>query len=97
MARQDPRAWAGWLAKSLAGVLLGFVLALQASTVFVRLATGDMAPPALAQLAMCMVPPVWLAVASVCFVFDTGLRAWLWLGGACLAMALLVQAVNLAA
>jgi hypothetical protein len=31
---------------------------------------------------MWMVPPIWLGVLSFCFLFRSGLSAWLWLGGA---------------
>jgi hypothetical protein len=32
---------------------------------------------------MWLVPPVWLGVASTVYFFASGLRAWIWLGGAC--------------
>jgi hypothetical protein len=31
---------------------------------------------------MWLVPPVWIGVMSASFMFRTGLRAWVWLGGA---------------
>ena len=34
------------------------------------------------QLAMWMVPPIWLGVLSGVYFFANGVRAWLWLGGA---------------
>ncbi|WZB68131.1 hypothetical protein WJ971_12870 [Achromobacter xylosoxidans] len=35
------------------------------------------------QLAMWLVPPVWLGVLSTVYFFRSGPRAWAWLGGAC--------------
>lgn len=70
-----------WLSKTLAGTLLGFTLALGASGLF-ALATPGLATGIKAQLAMWLVPPVWLGVLSGCFLFGSGLRAWLWLGAA---------------
>lgn len=70
-----------WLSKTLAGTLLGFTLALGASGLFALAASGlPMATKA--QLTMWLVPPVWLGVLSGCFLFGSGLRAWLWLGAA---------------
>ncbi len=79
-----------WWTKTLAGVLLGFSLAILASAllsrymVIVPLQAG-------AQLAMWLVPVVWLAVLSSCFFFGSGLRAWAWLGGANLLALILLR------
>lgn len=71
-----------WISKSLAGALLGFALAMGASAALVALTAGI--PLATrSQLAMWLVPPVWLGVASTVYFFASGLRAWIWLGGAC--------------
>jgi hypothetical protein len=66
-----------WWAKSLAGALLGLTLALAVGGMFMRYVDG----PAMitSQIAMWVVPPVWMAVLSFCFLFRSGLRAWLWL------------------
>ena len=80
-----------WLSKTLAGLVLGAVLALQASAFFVRF--GPALPLAsTAQLAMWLSVPVWMGVLSLVFFFRSGLRAWLWLGGTALAglLALLI-------
>lgn len=74
-----------WVAKILAGTLLGFTLGLGCSGLFIHLAAG-LPMGAKAQLAMWLVVPVWLGVLSLVFLFRTGLRAWLWLGGANLAV-----------
>ncbi|NMG64001.1 hypothetical protein GPA19_03430 [Azoarcus indigens] len=70
-----------WLAKTVAGVLLGFTLAIGCSGVFAWLADG-MQMSVRAQLAMWMVMPIWLGIFSGVYFFRSGLRAWAWLGGA---------------
>ena len=70
-----------WIAKTLAGTLLGFTLALGASGLFSQLNAG-MPLSVRGQLAMWMVPPVWLGTLSGVYFFGSGVRAWLWLGAA---------------
>lgn len=70
-----------WIAKTLAGTLLGFTLAVGCSGVLVVL-TPDMAKVIQGQLAMWLVMPVWLGVLGLVFLFASGWRAWLWLGAA---------------
>jgi len=70
-----------WVSKTLAGALLGLALALGASGVFSQL-NAAMPLPVRGQLAMWMVPPLWLGALGLVYFFQTGLRAWLWLGGA---------------
>lgn len=92
MAGKPPPIQRDWWAKSIAGTLLGFTLGILASGLLVRF--GPALPLAnTAQLAMWTVPPVWMAVLSLCFLFQTGLRAWVWL----LAINLLPLAVLLLA
>jgi len=68
-----------WFSKTLAGTLLGFTLAIGCSGLLAH-ALGGLVLGTRAQLAMWLVPPVWLGVLSACFMFASGLRAWLWLG-----------------
>jgi hypothetical protein len=70
-----------WIAKTLAGALLGFALALGASGLFSHL-NAAMPLSVRGQLAMWMVPPVWLGILSGVYFFASGVHAWLWLGGA---------------
>lgn len=74
-----------WISKSLAGAVLGFALALGASSLLAAL-TAEMPLATRSQLAMWLVPPVWLGVLGGVYFFASGLRAWGWLGGACLAL-----------
>ncbi len=69
-----------WVSKTLAGALLGFTLAMLCSGIFAALTPG-IVMAAKAQLAMWLTVPVWLGVFSLVYLFGSGLRAWLWLGG----------------
>lgn len=71
-----------WVSKTLAGALLGFALALGCSALLAAL-TRDIPLATRSQLAMWLVPPVWLGVLGTVYFFGSGLRAWIWLGGAC--------------
>ena len=68
-----------WLSKTLAGLLLGLLLGLAASSLFVLL-TPALPNSVRSQLAMWMVVPIWLTALSTVYFFQSGLRAWLWLG-----------------
>lgn len=81
MSTKSPPIRRDWISKTLAGALLGFSLALGCSGLFVRL-NPEMALSIKGQLAMWMVAPVWLGTLSCVYFFTSGLRAWLWLGGA---------------
>ncbi len=78
---ESPALRRDWLSKTLAGLLLGLTLAIGCSGIFARLASS-IALPIKAQLTMWMVMPIWLGVLSGCFFFQSGKRAWLWLGAA---------------
>ncbi|MCG8488442.1 MAG: hypothetical protein MI756_13305 [Chromatiales bacterium] len=69
-----------WWSKSLAGVLLGLILGLVCSALFMQFAEVEPASVKV-QLAMWMVAPIWLAVASGSYLFQTGKQAWVWLCG----------------
>lgn len=69
-----------WVSKTLAGLLLGFSLALVAAALLMTQLRG-MPLPVSGQLAMWLVPPVWLGVLSGVYFFSSGLRAWAWLLG----------------
>lgn len=70
-----------WLAKTLAGTLLGFTFAMGCGGLLLA-ALGGFPPPLRAQFAMWLVVPVWFGVLAACYALRSGLRAWLWLGGA---------------
>lgn len=77
-----------WLSKTLAGCLLGFLLALIASSLFAIWGPGGLEAPNKTQFNMWIVPPIWMTIFSLVYLFRSGLRAWLWLGGFALVGAL---------
>lgn len=72
MAAINKAAKPQWLSRTLAGTCLGFTLAVALSWIFVRLAPDAAGK---VQMAMRLMPPVWLAVASLAFLFRDGWRA----------------------
>lgn len=69
---------ADWVSKTLAGLLLGFSLSLLAAGLLMTQLRG-MPLAVSGQLAMWLVPPVWLGVLSGVYFFASGWRAWVWL------------------
>lgn len=67
-----------WISKTLAGVVLGFVLGIACSALFGEL-TQNMVPGSRYQLMMWLVMPVWVVALSTVYLFRNGLRAWGWL------------------
>lgn len=75
----SPRIRNDWVSKSLAGAILGLALGLAASGILNHWAMAIPFSTRL-QLAMWIVPPVWMGVLGGVFFFRSGLRAWAWLG-----------------
>lgn len=71
-----------WLSKTLAGVIGGFGLAIAASGLLACLTPGALDEQNKFQVAMWLVPPVWIGVMSGSFVFRSGRRAWIGLAAA---------------
>jgi hypothetical protein len=71
-----------WIGKTLAGVICGFALAIAASGLFACLSPGGLAVQDKPQVAMWLVPPIWIAIMSAAFASRSATSAWLWLGGA---------------
>ncbi len=69
-----------WWSKTLAGVILGFLLAVALAGLFAWIGPGGLSAVNKIQLIMWMVAPIWLGVVSFCFLFRSGRQAWLWLG-----------------
>lgn len=82
VARAKTAIRSDWWSKSCAGTLLGFTLAIALSGLFTWFGPGGPAAANKFQFTMWIVAPLWLGVVSFCFLFRSGLRAWLWLGGA---------------
>lgn len=71
-----------WWSKSLAGAIAGLTLAFALGGLIAWLVPDGLDAPDIAQFAMWIVTPIWLTVFAFTYLFRTGLRAWLWLGGA---------------
>jgi hypothetical protein len=67
-----------WVSKTLAGFFLGLAFALAVSGVFSEL-MENIALATRIQLAMWMVPPIWMMVFGFVYFFTSGFRAWIWL------------------
>ena len=72
-----------WFGKTMAGVVLGFGLALALSGLFAWFSPGGIAGGGgKVQFVMWLMAPVWALVLSFVYLFRDSLRAWLWLGAA---------------
>ncbi|WP_176057641.1 hypothetical protein [Paraburkholderia sp. BCC1876] len=69
----------GLLLKFVIGALGGFGLAIAASALLARLSPGGLTAASKFHVAMWLVPPVWMAVASATFLFRGAVRAAAWL------------------
>ena len=71
-----------WFGKTLAGLLLGFAIALAVSGLFAWFGPGGiMGGSGKTQFNMWLIAPVWAFVLSFVFLFTSSRSAWLWLGG----------------
>ncbi len=70
-----------WVSKTLAGLVLGFTLAIGCAGLFSWLASA-IPLSSRGQLAMWITAPVWMGVLSGVYFFRSGWRAWAWLAGA---------------
>ena len=82
--------WAKWLA----AILLGLPLAVALVGICTLAWPGPLQVHALPWLLMFF--PVWIGCMSLPFVFASGLRAWLWMGGATLLAFAVLQALKAA-
>ncbi|WP_250458661.1 hypothetical protein [Microbulbifer litoralis] len=72
-----------WFGKASAGAIPGFALSLALCGLFARFGPGEVGFfSAQAQVTMWLMSPLWACILSFCFLFQSGARAWLWLGGA---------------
>lgn len=68
-----------WLSKTLAGVLLGFGLAIALAGLFHRFAPAG---PSKIQFVMWITAPLWLITLSAVYAFRDGRAAWRWFAAA---------------
>ncbi|WP_426339502.1 hypothetical protein ACN9MZ_24795 [Pseudoduganella sp. S-14] len=71
-----------WWSKTFAGAVLGATLALALAGLFAWAGPGGIHAREKAQFVMWIMAPLWMAVFSTVYLFRSGLRAVLWLGGA---------------
>lgn len=70
-----------WMSKTLAGVVLGFTLAMGCAGLLNWL-TADLPLSTRGQLTMWLTAPVWMGVLSGVFFFRSGKHAWIGLASA---------------
>lgn len=71
-----------WFSKSLAGGVGGLTLAIALLGLFAWLGPGGIDAPDKVQVVMWLVPPVWMTLFSLTYLFRSGRQAWSWLLGA---------------
>lgn len=69
-----------WFSKTAAGVIGGGILSIIASGLLARLC-AEMPLSQRGQLAMWLMPPIWLGILGSVYFFRSGKHAWLWLEG----------------
>lgn len=79
LAEQD-KLQPDWWAKSLAGLILGFTLALGLVGLFAWFGPGGIDADTKVQFNMWLITPIWLFILSFSFFFKTGFRAIGYLG-----------------
>lgn len=70
-----------WISKSLAGCIAGFGVAVGLVGLLAWFGPGGISAPDKVQVMMWLVPPLWLLIFSLSYLFSSGRQAWLWLGG----------------
>ncbi|MBB6523606.1 hypothetical protein [Pseudoteredinibacter isoporae] len=72
-----------WLAKLSAAIILGFTLTIALTGLLMEFVFGPVAVFSVqGQFLMWIIAPIWVLILSSCFVFRSGLQAWLYLGAA---------------
>lgn len=70
-----------WISKTLAGGVAGLTLAVALLGLFAWLGPGGIDAPDKVQVVMWLVPPLWMTIFSLTYLFRSGLQAWACLGG----------------
>lgn len=71
-----------WISKTLAGGLAGLSLPFALLGIATWLSPEGVQPGDKTQVVMWLVPPVWMFIFSLSYLFRSGWHAWGWLGGA---------------
>lgn len=78
MANKTAKIHPDWIGKFLAGSILGFVIAICISQLFMSLPLKIMLTFKV-QIAMWLVAPIWMSILGFCFLFKSGASAWQYL------------------
>ncbi|MBU2979909.1 hypothetical protein [Alteromonas sp. C1M14] len=78
----DQKIQPHWWSKTIASAVLGLTLAFAIIGLFAWYGPGGINGANKNQFNMWMISPIWLAIISFSFLFRTGTRAFLFLGGA---------------
>lgn len=70
---------ADWWTKTLAGLVLGFSLALALCGLFAWVGPGGIAAPQKVQFVMWIMAPLWMLTFSLVYLFRSGTQALRWL------------------
>ncbi|MFC7050449.1 hypothetical protein [Emcibacter nanhaiensis] len=83
MTVEEKLSSGNWFGKVSAAVILGFLLSIGLTGLVGQITVGGLPGDAnKVQFTMWMTAPIWIALLGSCFLFRTGLRAWLGLGAA---------------
>lgn len=79
-----------WISKTLAGFFLGLFIAFALIGLFAWLGPGGIDAKDKIQFNMWLIPPIWLSIFSLSYFFQTGLKAWQYLGAVAFVLSLLL-------
>lgn len=68
-----------WWLKTFSGAILGLTLSYAFIAIFAWFGPGGIDATAKVQFNMWMIPPIWLLVLSLCYLFKTGVKAFVYL------------------
>lgn len=75
-----------WWSKSIAGGVLGILIAFALVGLFAWVGPGGINATDKVQFNMWIITPVWLTIFSLTYFFYSGWQAWKWLGSIALAL-----------
>lgn len=76
-----------WWSKSIAGGLLGILIAFALVGLFAWTGPGGIDAKDKVQFNMWIITPIWLTIFSLTYFFHSGWQAWKWLGSAVVILA----------
>lgn len=71
-----------WFGKVSAGLILGFLLSVGITGLIVKFGIGNVHVFSIqGQFLMWILSPIWVVTFSLCFLYESTIKAWIWLGG----------------